>query len=165
MFVGLGIFLTGNIECGAALYRRTVSEKGGDMRVLVVEDEALIGLGLEDELTKAGHVVAGPVPSTGAALLLVNTTRPTLALIDLDLSESQDPVRLARVLKNTFRIPTLFMTCQPQRADAYSDAAIGVLSKPFDLADIPAAIDVANEVLAGGDPPPPPLPAPLRLFN
>ena len=135
------------------------------MRVLVVEDEALIGLGLEDELTKAGHIVAGPVPSSGAALLLVNTTRPALALIDLDLDEEQDPVRLARVLKKTFRVPSLFITCQPQRADAHADAAIGVLSKPFNLADIPAVLEVANEVLAGGTPPPPPLPSPLRLFN
>jgi DNA-binding response OmpR family regulator len=155
----------GNIQCRAALYRQTVSEKGGVMRVLIVEDEALIGLGLQEELTKAGHLVAGPVPSTGAALLLANATQPTLALIDLDLVESQDPVKLARVLKKTFRVPSLFMSCQPQRAAAYADTAIGVLAKPFDLADIPAAIDVANEVLAGGDPPPPPLPSPLTLFN
>ena len=135
------------------------------MRVLIVEDEALIGLGLEDELTKAGHIVAGPVPSTGAALLLANTTRLTLALIDLDLAESQDPVKLAHVLKKRFRIPSLFMTCQPQQAEAYADAGLGVLSKPFDLADISAAMDVAEVVIAGGEPPPPGLPSPLRLFN
>jgi len=135
------------------------------MRVLIVEDEALIGLGLQDELIKAGHIVAGPVPSTGAALLLANSTRPALALIDLDLMESQDPIKLARALKKTLRVPSLFMTCQPQQAEAYSDAGLGVLSKPFDLADIPAAIDVVSEILAGGNPPPPQLPSPLRLFN
>lgn len=64
------------------------------MKVLIVEDEPMMGLGLEDEITAAGHTVLGPLPSTGAALLLARRERPAIAIIDLDLR----PRRTARSL-------------------------------------------------------------------
>jgi response regulator NasT len=130
-----------------------------------VEDEALIGLGLAEELTKAGHRVVGPVVSTGSALILAESQQPTLALIDLDLRRSPDAGELARSLKDALGIESILLASQPQQAQRYADVAVGVIAKPFDVAEIPAAVEAATEVLAGGEPPPPPIPAALRLFG
>ena len=135
------------------------------MKVMIVEDEALLGLGLQEEIIKAGHLVMGPVPSAGEALLLAQSQHPNLALIDLDLKNSSSPARLARVLKDTLGIDSVLMTCELILTDHDTDAALGVIAKPFDLADLPAALDVAAEMLAGGNPPPPYIPSPLTLLN
>jgi len=135
------------------------------MKVLIVEDEALIGRVLEDELIEAGHIVIGPVSSAPAALLLARTERPTLALIDLDINDSPTPGELARTLKKSLGVTSLFLACETKRAQPFVDAAVGVIAKPFDVAELPAALDVAAEVLAGGEPPPPPIPAAMQIFG
>jgi DNA-binding NarL/FixJ family response regulator len=134
------------------------------MKILVVEDDALVGLGLEDEISKAGHTVLGPVPSTEGAILLARSEAPALALIDLDMNPSQDPISLAREL-GRMNVKSLFATTRPHLALAHFDAAIGVILKPFNLDDIPAAFDVVAKRLAGGRPPPPPIPSSVRLFS
>jgi len=135
------------------------------MRVLVVEDEALIGRVLEDELMQAGHTVIGPVASAPAALQLARTEQPTLALIDLDVGDSPAPGELARTLKESLGVTSLFLACETKRAQPFVDAALGVIAKPFDVAELPAALDVAAEILAGGEPPPPPIPAAMQIFQ
>jgi len=135
------------------------------MKVMIVEDEALLGLGLQEEITKAGHIVTGPVPTADEALALAQSEQPNLALIDLDLKNSSSPAGLARVLKDTLGIDSVLMTCELDLAVQDTDGALGVIAKPFDLADMPAALDVAAKVQAGGAPPPPNIPPPLTLLN
>jgi len=135
------------------------------MKVLVVEDEALIGRVLEDELSEAGHTIIGPVASAPAALMLAQAEQPALALIDLDVSDSTAPGDLARTLKERFGVTSLFLACDAKRAQPFADVALGVIAKPFDMAELPAALDVAVEVLAGGEPPPPPIPTAMQIFG
>jgi two-component system, response regulator PdtaR len=134
------------------------------MKVLVVEDEPMIGLGLEDEIHDAGHTVLGPVESTGAALLLTQSERPAVALIDLDLRYTQDGIRLARELKMQ-GVPSVVITYDPERAEQSCKVAIGAIAKPFNLDTIPAMLDVVAEIFRGGSPPPPTIPPALRLFH
>lgn len=54
-------------------------------RVLVVEDEELIGLMLVELLEELGAAVAGPAGSVAEALQLVERETPTSALLDLSL--------------------------------------------------------------------------------
>jgi two-component system, response regulator PdtaR len=135
------------------------------MKVLVVEDEPLIGLGLEDELEGAGHIVVGPVSSTGAALRLAKQEKPAIALIDLDLRHTQDGAQLARELKSTLGVPSIVLTFDARNVEGCADSSLGVVSKPFALDSIPAALRVAAEILNGGKPPPPAIPPALRLFQ
>lgn len=134
------------------------------MKVLIVEDETSIGLALDREITRAGYQVIGPAHSTGEGLLLARQMQPSLALIDLDPRYMGDGIRLARALEK-FGIPCLFMSQSPGQAARASTAALGVISKPINFEEIPAALDVAREIIAGGKPPPPPLPQMLTVFR
>lgn len=55
--------------------------------VLVVEDQALIGLSIEAFLIEAGYAVAGPFASNSEALDWLAEGRPAAAVIDLGLKD------------------------------------------------------------------------------
>ena len=55
------------------------------MKILIVEDEWLIGEDLKDRLEQLGHEVLGPALNCSAALELIFRTRPDLAVVDTHL--------------------------------------------------------------------------------
>lgn len=101
-------------------------------RVLVVEDEALVAMLLEDELTEAGAEVLGPKVDIDGALRLIETAAPgciDLAVLDFNLrGASAAPVAAALVQRG---IPFVIATGY---ADGHMAEAPGapVLCKPYD---------------------------------
>jgi DNA-binding response OmpR family regulator len=57
------------------------------LRVMIVEDEAAIGLALADALTDEGHRIIGLVASQHEALGSLDHTRPDVAILDLTLQD------------------------------------------------------------------------------
>jgi DNA-binding response OmpR family regulator len=55
--------------------------------VLLLEDEALIGLNLLDELQDAGYRVEGPFTTCAAALEWLRMIRPDMAILDAALKD------------------------------------------------------------------------------
>jgi DNA-binding response OmpR family regulator len=55
--------------------------------VLVLEDEALIGLNLRDDLQDAGYRVEGPFNTCAAALGWLQTVTPDTAILDAALKD------------------------------------------------------------------------------
>lgn len=98
-------------------------------RVLVVEDEELIGMMLADLLEDLGAAVAGPVASVAEAVRLVEQEVLTGALLDLSLrGETAYPV--ADRLQER-GVPYIFITGYGQGHLAPRHAQAPVLSKPF----------------------------------
>jgi DNA-binding response OmpR family regulator len=58
-----------------------------DRLVLVLEDEAIIGLHLKDELQDGGYRVAGPFTTCADALAWLRTATPDLAILDTVLKD------------------------------------------------------------------------------
>lgn len=56
------------------------------LRILAVEDEALIAMELEDMLEELGHEVIGPASSVDAALALLRGAAPDAAVVDANLA-------------------------------------------------------------------------------
>ena len=67
-------------------------------QVLLAEDNAAIGLALEDALNDGGYTVVGPFASCSAALAWLRDATPDLALLDLGLQDGPC-VELARALR------------------------------------------------------------------
>jgi DNA-binding response OmpR family regulator len=55
--------------------------------VLILEDEALIGLNLRDDLQDAGYRVEGPFTTCAAALSWLQTATPDTAILDAALKD------------------------------------------------------------------------------
>lgn len=119
-----------------------------DMRILLVEDEALIAMVVEDDLIEAGAKVVGPAASVEEALQLIERVVSdgglSAAVLDLNLNgEAVSPVadRLAAL-----GVPFLFATGYGEGRDLGGHAA-PTLRKPFD----PKALIAAIEALASAD--------------
>jgi len=56
-------------------------------QVLVAENDALIGLNLQDELELGGYNVAGPFPTCSASLHWLKENTPDAAVLDIHLSD------------------------------------------------------------------------------
>jgi DNA-binding response OmpR family regulator len=117
-------------------------------RVLIVEDEALIGMLLEDELLEAGADVIGPACSVKEALELIDQAAVdgglSAAVLDINLEgEVVSPVadRLAAL-----SVPFVFATGYGENCNRGPHAAAPILTKPFN-GNVVA--DVVRDLTAG----------------
>lgn len=122
------------------------------MHVLVVEDEALAAFSLEAVLEDAGHRVVGPARSSGEAITLARDRRPDLALVDINLEAEGSGITLARQLLTELRMPVIFTTGQTRLARENADCAIGMITKPFDPAEVPDVLIYVAALIRGDSP-------------
>jgi DNA-binding NarL/FixJ family response regulator len=114
------------------------------MVVLVVEDEAIIAYCSAAMLEEAGHAVLGPAHTAGEARQLARQRRPEVALVDIDLESPGAGIGLARHLGTHYGTAIVFTTGRMDVASAHSDMAVGMISKPYDPADIPGIVAAAG---------------------
>ena len=111
-------------------------------RVLVVEDEELIGLMLVDVLEELGAAVIGPAGTVAEALQLVEQEGLTGALLDLSLrGEPVYPVA-DRLLQQG--VPYVFITGYGQGHLVARHGHAPVLTKPFGAEQLAAALSRAG---------------------
>ena len=66
-----------------------------DAKILIVEDEVIIAMGLEDSVHDFGYLVAGRATTGQRAIDLAMETQPDLALIDIRLDGDMDGIEAA----------------------------------------------------------------------
>ena len=111
-------------------------------RVLVVEDEVLVGMLIEEMLLDLGYEIAALSTHLDQALTLARTADFNVALLDINLNGRQSfPV--ADVVRAR-GLPFLFATGYGSRIvpEPYRDAPI--LQKPFSREDLRAALETAR---------------------
>jgi len=108
------------------------------VRVLVVEDEFMIGLDIGQQLADAGFEVVGPAPSVAKALRLVGERGCDVAVLDVNLGcETSEPVAgQLRASGKPFVVLTGYST--DHLRPWYQNAT--VLTKPPRIADLVAAL-------------------------
>lgn len=97
----------GKAHCNRAMTGQPVGRLGG-LRVLVVEDVAMLAWLVRDVLRNAGADVAGPVSDVALALALLSEQEVDAAVLDKNLNgETSDPIADALVARN---VPFVFLT-------------------------------------------------------
>jgi DNA-binding response OmpR family regulator len=135
-------------------------ERGG-RRILIVEDQAILGMELEFVLEQAGHQVVGIAVDARQALTLAAETRPDLALVDINLRDGRSGLALAQKMTTELGVTVLFATSEPELIPEQFGGAFGVLAKPYSSGSLHAAVDYCLAVRDGLDPGP--APTHLRL--
>ncbi len=108
------------------------------VKVLVVEDEAIISLMVEDMLAELGCADVWYAGRVEQALRLVTERRPDLALLDVNVAG--EPVyRLAERLQS-LGIPFLFATGYGGRGLPLPWSAYPALQKPFRIEELAGAV-------------------------
>ena len=102
-------------------------------RILVVEDEAILALGLRLQLQRLGYVVTGVVNSGQGALEAVGTSPPDLILMDISLRGDIDGVETARLIQKDAFIPVVYLTALGDEETIFranTTRCVGFLEKP-----------------------------------
>lgn len=110
------------------------------MRILLVEDDALLGNGIEVGLKQAGFTVDW-ARDGNAAQLALRTTTYALMVLDLGLPQVAGMAVLAGLRAGGSDVPVLILTARDLVADRVAGLEAGAddyLVKPFDLAELVA---------------------------
>lgn len=131
--------------------QRRPTEMDGHMRVLLVEDDPLIGSGLEQGLKQEGFAVDW-VKDGDAATLALRTTGYGLLLLDLGLPNRDGLSVLAALRRRDETLPVIVITARdglPDRIAGLDSGADDYLVKPFALEELLARIRAVNRRHAG----------------
>ena len=115
------------------------------LRVLVVEDEALIRLDLTEMLTEEGYVVAGEAGDGEQAVELARSLRPDLVIMDVKMPKV-DGIAAAASIVGERIAPVVMLTAFSQRdliEQARDAGAMAYLVKPFARHELVPAIELA----------------------
>jgi DNA-binding response OmpR family regulator len=119
------------------------------LKVLVVEDDPLIGPAVKAVLENAGYTVVGPLRDAAKAARVGARECPDLALVDVNLAGGENGLVLARRLWQENGIPSLLMTGFDHHAAEARSFALGLLRKPVMPDALVQAIGAAGEILGG----------------
>ena len=118
-----------------------------DLRVMIVEDQALLSMELELVLGECGCDVVGCAMDKASAFAIAERERPELALIDLNLLDGLTGPEIGRRMVEEFGCAVVFLTANPEQIPEGFAGALGAVSKPFDEATICAVIAFARQLI------------------
>ena len=109
------------------------------LKVIVVEDDAVISMKIEQDLLDAGHVVLDVVHNSERALDAIHNNQPDMVLLDINIDGTRDGIEVATIINEKYDIPFIFIT-------AYSDVntlerakitnPCGYIVKPYKASDL-----------------------------
>jgi PAS domain S-box-containing protein len=115
-------------------------------RIMIVEDERIAAEDLRDILTDLGYTITACVSSGADAIARADETKPELALMDIRIKGEMDGTDTARVLRERFNIPVVYLTAHADTATlerAKLAEPLGYITKPFQEADLHASVEIA----------------------
>jgi len=110
------------------------------VKILIVEDQAMIAFLLEDVVLGMGHEVIGPATSGRQALALAQQGGFDGALVDYNLEAGSTSYEAAVVLIEA-GIPFVFLSGCGETNDCPELQNVPLITKPFVLSDIEAVIE------------------------
>jgi DNA-binding NtrC family response regulator len=115
-------------------------------RILIVEDERITAEDLRETLTDLGYLVTAAVSNGADAIAQAEQNTPDLALMDVRIQGDLDGTETARVLRERFNIPVIYLTAHADGSTvtrAKDAEPLGYITKPFQEAALHASIEIA----------------------
>lgn len=125
-------------------------------RILIVEDQAILGMELEFVLLEAGYEVVGIAADARQALALATDAGPDLAIVDINLRDGRTGLSVAQRMASTLGVTVLFATAEPELIPEQFGGACGVVVKPYTSPSVRAAVEYCLALRDGIDPGPAP---------
>ena len=116
------------------------------IKVMVVEDEVLIGLMLVKKLRAYGYDVGDVITTGEDSIESAGKIRPSVVLMDVTLAGQMNGIEAARQIKNKYGIPIIIFTGYSDRLlhdQARLIDPVAILAKMDPISDIIAAIEKA----------------------
>ncbi|NNV57288.1 LytR/AlgR family response regulator transcription factor [Limnovirga soli] len=121
------------------------------IKILVVEDEMIIGAKISMQLTNLGYEVTGILPRGEEAILHVADNKPDIVLLDINLKGKLDGIETATQLQQYGHIPVIYLTANSDDATfnkAKATRPYAFIAKPFKQLDLQRAIELTISRMA-----------------
>jgi len=115
-------------------------------KLLIVEDEAIIGLQLEGTLESMGYEVVGRAMSGKEAVEMAKKYKPELILMDIILPGGMNGIQAAKKIQAKSDVPVIFITAHDDEKwleQAKSLQIVGYILKPFHDYQVKATVEIA----------------------
>lgn len=115
------------------------------IKILVVEDEMIIGAKISMQLTMLGYEVTGILPRGEEAILHVQENKPDIIILDINLKGKLDGIETATQMQLHNNIPIIYLTANADEATfnrAKTTRPAAFISKPFKQLDLQRAIEL-----------------------
>ena len=124
------------------------------IKILVVEDEMIIGAKISMQLTSLGYEVTAILPRGEDALLHIEKNIPDIVLLDINLKGALDGIQTAEAIMVKHAIPIIYITANSDEATfnrAKHTVPAAFISKPFKQLDLQRAIELVITRMAQND--------------
>jgi DNA-binding response OmpR family regulator len=104
-------------------------------KILIVEDDPLLGQDLKTVLVRLGYDVVGIARSSDEAMCEAGKRCPDLTVMDVNIEGQLDGIQTAHLLNSVYRVPVLFLSSANDEATvrrAVKEFSYAYLLKPFD---------------------------------
>ncbi|OYQ33840.1 response regulator [Niveispirillum lacus] len=121
---------------------------------MIVEDDALVALGVRLTLSELGHDVVGIAASELEALAVAQAEKPQLALMDIRLRGASDGVQVAQRLWQEARVRCIFLSAYADdqtMARVAQTRPLGFVQKPYSAQQLKTALEQARNRLTEAD--------------
>ncbi len=116
------------------------------VKILVVEDEVIIGMGIRKSLKNLGYTVTAVVESGENGLEQAAEMQPDLVLMDITLKGEIDGIEAADQIRCRFNIPVVFLTAHTDVSTlerAKKAEPFGYIVKPFEERELHTTVEIA----------------------
>ncbi len=116
------------------------------IKILVVEDEMIIGAKISMQLVGLGYEVDGILPRGEEAIMHVQENNVDIILLDINLKGKIDGIETAKQIQKYSSVPIIYLTANADEATfnrAKSTRPAAFISKPFKQLDLQRAIELA----------------------
>ncbi|PSR56572.1 DNA-binding response regulator [Adhaeribacter arboris] len=118
----------------------------GNVRILIVEDEGILAMGLEDALMTDGYEVVGIADNGPEAITLLKENSVDLVLLDIHIKGDWDGIETAKHIRALKDIPFIYLTAFADEATvnrAKDTFPAAYLTKPYQQTNLRIAIEMA----------------------
>lgn len=117
------------------------------MRILIVEDEAIVSMDLARRLAHMGYEVAGTARTGEEAVTEARRLEPDLILMDIMLGGKIDGIDAATRIRESLHVPLVYLTAYADEktlARARITDPFGYVIKPFEDKELGVTIEMAR---------------------
>jgi DNA-binding response OmpR family regulator len=116
------------------------------IKILIVEDDAIIAHCLELDLTSYGYEVCACVNNYADAVAQLKIATPDFVIIDINLNQALNGIDIGRHIFENFKLPFIFLTANTDNDTIEIARKVfpkAFLGKPYDIKSLIGTIQVA----------------------
>ncbi len=121
------------------------------IKILIVEDDMIIGAKISMQLTLLGYEVTGIVPRGEEAIMHVEENQPDIVLLDINLKGTLDGIETAQAMHKIANVPIIYVTANTDEATfnrAKETRPYAFIAKPIKNIDLQRAIELTISRIA-----------------